>query len=225
MAVSKRAGIAVEELAERRLDLDADDRIVRPGHADVGQIRGALRQNALVGGLHVRVRADDGRDLAVEMPAHRDLLRRRLGVEVHEDDPRARLERLDLLQHDRERIVDVRHEDAAHDVDHADGPAVLGAREIAAVAGHAGGVVGRPQQARLGADVVERFLLVPDVIARRHHVDAPVEELVADFAGDAEAGRGVLGVGDDEVDASGSRRAPPGPGGRARARAARRCRR
>ena len=53
--------------------------------------------------------------------------------------------------------------------------AVLGAREIAAVAGHAGRVVERPQQARLRADVVERFLLVPDVVARRHHVDAEIE--------------------------------------------------
>ena len=79
--------------------------------------------------------------------------------------------------------------------------AVARAREIAAVAGHAGGIVGRPQQPRLGADVVERFLLVPDVIARRHHVDAPVEQLVADLARDAEAGGRVLGVGDDEIDA------------------------
>ena len=50
------------------------------------------------------------------------------------------------------------------------------------------------------ADVVERFLLVPDVIAGRHHVDAPVEQLVADLARDAEAGRRIFGVGDDEVD-------------------------
>ena len=36
----------------------------------------------------MRVRADDGRDAAVEMPAHRDFLRRRFGVEVDEDDLR-----------------------------------------------------------------------------------------------------------------------------------------
>ena len=88
VAVSNRAGMRGEESPERGLDLDADDRIVRAGHADVGQIRRALRQDAFVGGLHVRVRADDRRDLAVEVPAHRDLLRRRLGVEVDEDDAR-----------------------------------------------------------------------------------------------------------------------------------------
>ena len=109
-------------------------------------------------------------------------------------------QRLDFAQDDGERIVDVQHEDAPHDVDDADRSPVRGAREIAAVARRAGGVVGRAQQARLGADVIERFLLVPDVIARRHHVDAPVEQLIADLARDAEAGRRVLGVGDDEVD-------------------------
>ena len=110
-------------------------------------------------------------------------------------------QRLDLAQHDGERIVDGRHEDAAHDVDHADRPAVVASRAtIAAVARRAGRVVGRPQQPRLGADVVERFLLVPDVVARGHHVDAAVEQLVADLARDAEAGGRVLGVGDDEVD-------------------------
>ena len=103
--------------------------------------------------------------------------------------------------------------------------AVARARQIAAVAGRAGGVVGRPQQPRLGADVVERFLLVPDVIAGRHHVDAPVEQLVADLARDAEAGGGVLGVGDDEVDAVVVDDAGAGRAGRARARACRRCRR
>ena len=103
--------------------------------------------------------------------------------------------------------------------------AVARARQIAAVAGRAGGVVGRPQQPRLGADVVERFLLVPDVIARRHHVDAPVEQLIADLARDAEAGGGVLGVGDDEIDAVVVDERRPGRAAPARGRAGRRCRR
>ena len=110
------------------------------------------------------------------------------------------LQRLDLAQHHRERVVDVQHEHAPHDVDDADRTAVAGAREIAAVAGRAGGIVRRPQQPRLGADVVERFLLVPDMVARRHHVDAPLEQLIANLARDAEAGGRVLGVRDDEID-------------------------
>ena len=104
-------------------------------------------------------------------------------------------------------------------------PVVARPREIAAVAGHAGRIVGGAEQPRLGADVVERFFLVPDVIAGRHHVDAPVEELIADLAGDAEAGRRVLGVGDDEVDLMVIDQPRPGRGARARGRAGRRCRR
>jgi hypothetical protein len=38
------------------------------------------------------------------------------------------------------------------------------------------------------------------MVAGRHHVDAPAKDLIADLAGDAEAGRRILGVGDDDVD-------------------------
>ena len=108
--------------------------------------------------------------------------------------------RFDFAKDHGERVVDVEHEDAAHDVDHTDRAAVRRARQVAAVARDAGGVVGRPEEPRLDADVVERFFLVPDVVAGRHHVDAPSQELIADLAGDAEAGRRVFGVGDDDVD-------------------------
>src|SRR5205823_8465019 len=83
---------------------------------------------------------------------------------------------------------------------HAARSAITAAGDVAAVARTAGGIVGGPQQPRLRADVVERLLLVPDVIARRHHVDAPFENLVADLARDAEAGRRVLDIRDDDVD-------------------------
>jgi hypothetical protein len=39
------------------------------------------------------------------------------------------------------------------------------------------------------------------VIAGGHHVHAPVEQLLADFARDAEPGGRVLGVGDHQIDA------------------------
>src|SRR6185503_12292599 len=83
----------------------------------------------------------------------------------------------------------------------ADRGARARAREIAALARRPGRVVRGPEETRLGADVIERFLLVPDVIARGHHLDAPVEQLVPDLAGDPEPRRGVLRVGDDEIDA------------------------
>ena len=107
VAVSNRAGMPFRNRPSAGLDVDADDRVVRPGHADVGQVGRALRQDPLVGRLHVRVRADDGGDLAVEVPAHRDLLGGRLGVEVHEDDARPlRAAPRSRAEHDRERVVD-----------------------------------------------------------------------------------------------------------------------
>ena len=75
-----------------------------------------------------------------------------------------------------------------------------GARQIASVAGHAGGEVGGSQQPRLGADVVDGLALRPDVVARGHDIDPPAEQLIADFPRDAPAGRGVLGIGDHQVD-------------------------
>ena len=72
-----------------------------PVMPDVGEARRALRQQPLVRRLHVRMGADDRGHAPVEMPAHRDLLRRRLGVEVDEDDARLRAHRLDFAQRDR----------------------------------------------------------------------------------------------------------------------------
>ena len=197
VAVSNRAGMPFRNRPSAALDLDADDRVVRARHADVGEIRRALRQNPLVGRLHVRVRADDGRDLAVEVPAHRDFLGRGFGVEVDEDD------RASAAAAPRPRAATTANGSSMFsmktrpiDVDDADAHAVARARDVAAVARYAGGVVGRPEQPRLDADVVDRFLLVPDVVARRHHVDAAVEQLLADLARDAESGRRILGIRD-----------------------------
>ena len=118
----------VDEPPQHRLDLDTDDGVVRPGHAHVGDVGRARGQHPLVRGLHVGVGAHDGGDLSVEVPAHRELLRGRLRVEVDQDDRGSLLpDRLDLLLDHRERIVERDHEDPPHDVDDADGD-VPGAR-------------------------------------------------------------------------------------------------
>ena len=44
LAGSKRFGIWVEEALERELGIDADDRVGRPGHPEIGDVGGALRQ-------------------------------------------------------------------------------------------------------------------------------------------------------------------------------------
>ena len=57
-AVSKRVGIWVISDAERLLRLDPEHAGPRPGHADVGDERGPLRQHPGVGGRHVGVGAE-----------------------------------------------------------------------------------------------------------------------------------------------------------------------
>ena len=73
---------------DRQVGLDADHRVVRPGHPGVGDRRRPARLDARVARLDVRVGPDHGRDLAVEPARDRDLLARRLGVEVDDDDLR-----------------------------------------------------------------------------------------------------------------------------------------
>ena len=52
------------------------------GHAEVSEIPGALRQDLLVGGLHVRVRAPLGGNFSVKIIRHGKLFTCRLGVEI-----------------------------------------------------------------------------------------------------------------------------------------------
>ena len=75
---------------DRELGLDADHGVVRAGHARVGDRGRAARLDARVVRLHVRVRAEHGGHAAVEPAGQRDLLARRLGVEVDDDDRASR---------------------------------------------------------------------------------------------------------------------------------------
>ena len=154
-----------QESAECRVDVDADNRIVWTGHPDVGEIRGALGQNPLVSGLHVRVGADDRGHPAVQVPPHCDFFGRRLGVKVHEDNPGPLAQRFNVAKRHSKRVVDADHEHPAHQVDDAHADPALRVRHVRAAARHAGGIVGRPDQPGLGADIVERLLLVPHVVA------------------------------------------------------------
>jgi hypothetical protein len=65
--------------------LDAEHAAAGAGHPDVGDVGRAAGQHARVGGRDVGVGAEHRRHAAVEVPAHRDLLARRLGVHVDED--------------------------------------------------------------------------------------------------------------------------------------------
>ena len=92
-----------------------------------------------------------------------------------------------------ERTVYRRHENAALEVEHHDF-----AVHHPAPAGRAV-VVGRPEQGQF-VHVGEDVLLVPDMVAGSHHVNAGVQEVTGGFEGESEAAGGVFRVGGHQVD-------------------------
>jgi hypothetical protein len=81
LAASNLLGMEVRKRS-RTSSFDADDGVVRAGHAYVGLVGGAVGEDALVGGGDVGVGAEDGRDAAVEIPAEGDIFRCGFGVDV-----------------------------------------------------------------------------------------------------------------------------------------------
>src|SRR5439155_2072119 len=99
------------------LAVHADDAIARASHPDISDVGGALRQHALVSGLHVGVSANHGAAPAVQVPSQRNLLAGGLGVHVHDDNGCALAQSLALLARGAKRIVELLHEHAALEVD------------------------------------------------------------------------------------------------------------
>jgi hypothetical protein len=122
-------------------------------------------------------------------------------VKVDDDDACLPPDCLDLSENDRKRIIERGHEDPPHDVDHRHRLAAPRAPDPGAAARSPGGEVGGAKKPRLPRNVVEDLFLVPDVVARRHHVDAVAQDSVGDVSGHAEAGGGVFDVGNHQVDA------------------------
>jgi hypothetical protein len=61
--------------------------------------------------------------------------------------------------------------------------------------------IGRPTDALERGNVALKSLLIPDMVAERDDVHTRLEDRLAEGAGDAGAGGGVLAVGDDKIDA------------------------
>src|SRR5262249_2173977 len=68
----KTGGKPCKEALEDLLLLNADDAVIRAGHANIGLISRAFGQNTRVGRRHVGMGAQNGGDSAVEIPAHGD---------------------------------------------------------------------------------------------------------------------------------------------------------
>ena len=100
----------------------------------------------------------------------------------------------------RERIVERIHEHAAHHIDDEHALALARLIEVGAAARRAGGIVARAQDAVVGIDEGEDFLLVEPVIAGGDTVHARAEEFVRGRAREPEAARRVLAIGDHEIE-------------------------
>jgi hypothetical protein len=186
-----------QERLDRLLALDADHAAARAGHADVGDVGGAARQDPRVGGRHVCVGADDGGHPAVEQPAERDLLGGGLGVHVHEHviDLWAQLAEggLDL----GERAAAGLQIEVAAEVDDAQ-PDAVALEHTGAVAGLDLQEVGRPQDPRLGVEVGIDLAAMVGVVAERDRVDAAREQGFRGLGRDPQAAGHVLAVDDYE---------------------------
>jgi hypothetical protein len=148
------------------------------------------------------MRADDDTGAAIDEMAEALLLARRLGMEIEDDRIRLLAERAggeDRLAR-REGIVELgMHEDATHDVGDEHAGAVAGYEEVGAAARRAGRIVCGAQELVMPAGKTDCFLLVPHMVARRHHVGAGIDRLEKNVFRDAETAGRVLPVDDDEV--------------------------
>ena len=97
---------------------------MRPRHPSVADGRSAAREDARVVGLDVRMHADHRGDQAVEPSGERDLLARRLGMEVDDDDRRRRPRLLDERVDHLPRGDGRGQKELAEQVDDGDGAAV-----------------------------------------------------------------------------------------------------
>src|SRR3974390_525340 len=84
-----RARDLAQKTRERLVLVHADDAVEVAGHTDIGDEGGASLQDAVIGGRHMRVRADDEARPSIAEVAHCLLLAGRLAMEVDDDRVRA----------------------------------------------------------------------------------------------------------------------------------------
>jgi len=182
---------------DRLLLAHADDAAPRAGHPDVGDVGGSAGEYARVRGRDVRVRADDGGDAPVEVPAHRDLLAGRLGMHVDEHVVGLAAQLLQDLVDLEERDTTRAQEDIAAEVHHCEAHAVaLDDRPSAPRLRRQ--VVRRADDRMVGVQVRVDLTAMERMVAERDDIGARGEQLVGDLGRDAQAARGVLRIDDQE---------------------------
>jgi hypothetical protein len=189
-----------QEFLQNNILVDADHGMIRAGHTHIGLIRRAIRQNARVRGRDVRVRADHRGNPAVQIPAHGHLLAGQLGVKIYETDFRAGRQILQNLIGLAKGTIGLRHVGAALQIDNRAVDPVLRFDHHHAASGEFLDVVAGTQQPRLAGKIIVNFALIPDVVAAGEDVQPVAEQFIGKRRSNAEASRGILGVGDGEID-------------------------
>src|SRR5579863_9028123 len=151
---------------------------------------------------HMRMRADDERDAAVDKLRKGLFLARSLGVEIDDQCVAAFAERTggDLVRASGERIIERIHEQPPRRIDDKDMRAGLGLDKRRAAARCAFRIIQRTNEPRLIADERQRLALIEGMIAERHAIGAAFEKILQDLLVDAIAAGGILAIDDDAVE-------------------------
>lgn len=179
-----RVGHLGHETLDDTIGTAAEDGGVRAGHAQVGNVSGAVGQNSFVGGGDVGVSAEDEADLAVEEPAEGDLFTGGLSVDVHDDGFNTLGQALEDAGGGNKRIIaDQRHIHPAQQRKNGDLRAPLGGINGPFLAGSLGGKIGRADD---GIGILQGFdnlALAINVIAEGDKIDAILEQFVVGLGG------------------------------------------
>jgi len=77
-------GHMCQEFLDAVMGFHAQNRILRPNHANIGQVTRSARQNSLICGLYVRVRPNDDTGTSIEIVSEGGLFGCRFGMEIKE---------------------------------------------------------------------------------------------------------------------------------------------
>ncbi len=148
---------------------------MRARHADIGDVGGATRQNALIGGGHVRVRAEHGGNFPGEIPTHGLFFGSGLCVHVHNNhfDIGRKLCKLALCG--AKRIVQCDHERAALKIQHGVTRAIFGVSDVGPLPRRAFGEICRANQPRFVREEIYNFFTIPHMISASDNLHAAGE--------------------------------------------------
>src|SRR5437879_3260534 len=189
-----------EEALKTGFLVHPDHRVPGAYHPEVSHEGRATGEQPGVSGGNMRVGAKDEAGPAVQVPPQGDLLRGRLGVDVHQDQLGPGTLAQNLVRR-LERGIDGWHEKLALHI--ADQHLTLLPQVVTepAPSRRAGWIVVRAENRSAVIETRHHLALVPDVIARGQHVDPEAEQVVSDLRRQPKTPGRILAIRDHQVDA------------------------